>query len=65
MNTNQTTNVFTIFGAPAKVVANKAPYKNKYVIGALLADLTAHPDNIKSFVISRINGVVKVNIATR
>lgn len=64
MKTNQTTNTFTIFGTPTRVIVNNTTFKNKYVISALLASLERTPDVVKAFAIFRINGVVRLYIKT-
>lgn len=66
MENNQTTTLspFTIFGTPSRVIVNGAHFKNKYVIAALLSNLTATPQTIKVFRIVRIAGVVTLYIKT-
>lgn len=62
--TNRTkTNPFTAFGTPAKVFIDGIPTTNDCI--ALALDFIASkPRLIKSFAASRINGVVKLYIAT-
>lgn len=66
MESNQTTtsNLFTIFGTPSRVIVDGTHFKNKYVIAALLSNLTATPQIIKVFRIIRIAGVVTLYIKT-
>lgn len=61
--TNQTkNNPFTAFGTPAKVVINGATTPTAEIPQAIEA-LTRHFSVLKSFAITRINGIVKVYAA--
>ncbi len=62
--TETTCNPLAAFGVPDTVFVNGLQYKNKYVIEALLVNLTANAKDIKHFVLTRIGGVVKAYITT-
>ena len=66
MNNNQTEtcNPLAVFGVPDTVFVNGLQYNNKYVIEALLINLATNEKDIKSFTLTRIDGVVKAYITT-
>ena len=62
--TNRTkTNPFTALGTPEKVFIDGKPVASER-IADVLDHVAAAPKSIKAFTVSRINGVVKVYIAS-
>lgn len=60
---NQTKSPFTMFGTPNKVIINGIPEPDGDIPECLTA-LQKHANEILAYTITRINGVVKLYVAT-
>lgn len=67
MKSNQTTtsNLFTIFGTPSRVIVNGNELTEKHVVAAYLNNIIYDIATINSLAIYRIDGVVTVVIDKR
>lgn len=63
MENNQTKNPFTMFGTPNKVIVNgiKEPEGD---IAKCLDALQKHASEVLSYIITKIDGIIKLYVAT-
>lgn len=63
MKNNQTQNPFAIFGTPSKVIINGIKEPEGDIAECLVA-LQKHASEVLSYIITKIDGIIKLYVAT-
>ncbi len=63
MKNNQTQNPFAIFGTPNKVIVNGINEPDDDIADCLVA-LQKHASEVLSYIITKIDGIIKLYVAT-